>query len=67
VSGPVHVSFEIQDSATGKRSSSRTCRKIQIFDQCVLLVGEDGKSGSIIPISKLNELNWTKEQKSERR
>jgi hypothetical protein len=48
-------------SETAKSSSSGTYRELQILDQCVLLVAADGKSGSVIPISKLNGLSWRKE------
>ncbi len=58
VSGPFHVTYEVE---RWRHSGGGTYREIQILDKCVLLVGEDGKSGSIIPISKLNELNWRKE------
>ena len=61
VSGPVHVSYEVQMSETTKSSSSGTYREIQILDRCVLLVSTDGKGASMIPISKLNGLSWRKE------
>lgn len=61
VRGPIEVSYEVQLSETTKSSGSRTCREIQIRDQCVLLVAADGKGGSVIPVSKLNSLSWRRE------
>jgi hypothetical protein len=61
VRGPLIVSYEVQHSETTKSSSSGRFREIQILDECVLLVAEDGKGGSMIPISKLNGLSWRKE------
>ena len=61
VHGPLLVSYEIQHSPTEKSSSSGKQQEIQVFDECVILVSEGGKSSQLIPISKLNGMGWTKE------
>ena len=62
IQGPLNVTYEIQQSETAKESVSGKVQEIQIFDQCVVIIHDkDGKIGSILPITKLNGLGWTKQ------
>jgi hypothetical protein len=62
VRGPLRVTYEVQYSDTRAGSSSgATFRELQLFDQSVLLISVDGKGGTLLPLSKLNSLDWRKE------
>ena len=60
VKGPVQVSYELQFTETKSSSSGGQYQEIQIFDQCVVITSQDGRTSTLLPLAKLNRLSWSK-------